>query len=159
MKYLVLICSFLISYSIVAQDYPKSIPDFEIFTINGESFTNNQVKKEIYTFFVYFNPECSHCRTAFKKLELKAKQIKETDVLIYAVSANTEEKTKSFFKEYSPNLVALKNIKILRDDDFKFADTFFVGGYPTSYLYDKNQNLVSVFDGAGEITDFLDKIK
>lgn len=159
MKYLILFVSILITNITLAQDYPETIPDFEIFALDGDAFTNEDVQTKHFSLFIYFNPECGHCKTTFKKLNLKADKIKGANVVLYPVSANTEEKTANFFKELSPNLVALENIKILRDIDFKFADTFFVGGYPTSYLYDKNHKLVKVYNGTTETVAFLKDLK
>lgn len=159
MKYIVLIFSIFIAQVTIAQDYPKVLPEFEIFKLNGDSFNKDDLKKDTYSFFIYFNPECGHCKTAFKTLNLKAEQIKNVSVTLYPVSANTEEITTKFFEELAPQIKALQNIEILRDDNFKFADAVFVGGYPTSYLYDKNNKLVKVYNGTSETILFLNDIK
>jgi len=159
MKYIILILSVLATQASVAQDYPEVIPDFEIFTLNGDVFTNENVQNETYSLFIYFNPECGHCKTTFEALNLKAEKIKEANVTLYPVSANTEEITTKFFKELIADLYALENMKVLRDDDYKFADMFFVSGYPTSYLYDKNNKLVKVYDGTSETVAFMEDLK
>lgn len=159
MKYTIFVLSLLIAQVALAQDYPEKLPDFEIFSINGDTFTNDDVQNENSSLFIYFNPECSHCKTTFEALDLRSEKIKDADVTIYPVSANTSEKTEIFFQEVAPQLYALNNIKVLRDDDFKFADLFFVGGYPTSYLYDKNKKLVKVYNGTTETVSFLDDLK
>jgi thiol-disulfide isomerase/thioredoxin len=159
MKYVILIICLCFSKAITAQDYPEVLPDFKIFKVNGDAFTTDDVQKETYSFFIYFNPECGHCETAFKTLNIKAKKIGEANVMVYPVSANTEEKTIKFFEDLAPDIKALENITILRDDDFKFADALFVGGYPTSYLYDNNNKLVKVYNGTSETVLFLNDLK
>lgn len=159
MKYLILLLSLVFTQLSVAQDYPESLPDFKVFTLDGEIFTKDDLKKDKYTLFIYFNPECGHCQTTFKTLNIKAEQIKGADVVLYPISTNTVQKTTDFFDLFSPNIKALDNIKILRDDNFKFADTFFVGGYPTSYLYDKNNKLVKVYNSSAETILFLNDLK
>jgi len=159
MKYIILVFSILITNLSQAQDYPKTLPDFEIFALNGDSFTNEDVQTKHFSLFIYFNPECGHCKTTFEALNLKVEDIKNAKVTLYPVSANTEEKTANFFKEISPDLKALQNIKVLRDIDFKFADLFFVAGYPTSYRYDKDNHLIKVYNGTTETVAFLDDLK
>lgn len=159
MKYLVLILNIFFVQASLAQDYPEILPKFEIFKLNGDTFTKEDVQNETYSMFIYFNPECGHCKTAFEALNLKAEQIKDANVVLYPVSANTEEITVKFFDELAPQIGALQNIEILRDDDFKFADALFVGGYPTSYLFDKNNKLVKVYNGTSETVMFLNDIK
>lgn len=159
MKYIIIVFSIILSQITSAQDYPETVPDFKIFTLKDDGFTNEDLQNKNYSLFVYFNPGCSHCKTTFEALELKSDEIKNADVTLYPVSANTSEKTIIFFKDLAPELFALENIKVLKDDDFKFADLFFVGGYPTSYLYDKNKKLVKVYNGTTETVSFLEDLK
>jgi thiol-disulfide isomerase/thioredoxin len=158
MKYIILFLSLIITQAGFAQDYPESLPDFKIFTLEGNTFNQNDIEKDTYTYFVYFNPTCGHCRTAFKLLNFKSEQIKKAKVKLYPVSANTEEETNKFFKQYAPNIQNLANTKILIDDDYTFADAFSVGPFPTSFLYDKNNKLVKVFEGGEDVVLFLNEL-
>lgn len=160
MKRLILIFIAVFSTSVIyAQDYPKTLPNFEIFTQNSEVFSQDDVSIERYSYFVYFNPTCGHCQTAFKTLNLHAGDLKSVEFTLYPVSTQNNKETKAFFKDYAPKLLSLDNMQILLDDNYKFADAFFVGGYPTAYLYDKQQKLVNVYNGEDEIMAFLDEIK
>lgn len=159
MKNLILLVGLTLAQFIFAQDYPKSLPDFKINTIENNSFNQGNVTSETYSYFVYFNPNCGHCKTAFKTLNLKVDKLKNKNFKLYAVSVKDSKETKKFFDNYAPKLLELNNLNILLDDDYKFADAFFVGGYPTSYLYNKNHKLVKVFNGADHIMDFLDELK
>ena len=159
MKYIIIFLSLFIAQVSSAQDYPETLPDFKVFTLEDDFFSKDDLIKDKYTLFIYFNPDCGHCQTTFKTLNIKAEQIKDADVVLYPISTSTVQKTIDFFDLYSPNIEALDNIEILRDDDFKFADAFFVGGYPTSYLYDKNNKLVKVYNGSAEVILFLNDLK
>jgi len=154
-----IVLSLLITQASIAQNYPETLPEFKIFALNGDEFNNEKLAKNTYSYFIYFNPECGHCRTAFKKLNTKAEALKNANVKLYPVSANTQEKTEQFFEKYAPKMVDLKNMIVLRDDDYKFADVLFVSGYPTSYLYDQNYKLVKVYNGADEVLGFLEELK
>ena len=158
MKPIILFLSLIITQVSFAQDYPELLPEFEIFTLEGNTFNQNDIEKDTYNYFVYFNPTCGHCKTAFKLLNLKSEQIKNAKVQLYPVSSNTEEETIEFFKQYAPNIQNLTNTKILLDDDYKFADAFFVGPFPTSFLYDKDNKLVKVFEGSDAVVLFLNEL-
>jgi len=159
MKYIFFIIGLFVAQIALSQDYPKSLPDFEIFNQSNEVFNNTDVSTDTYSYFVYFNPTCGHCQTAFKTLNLHVEDLKNDEFKIYPVSAKGDKETQAFFENYAPKLLLLENMQILLDDDYKFADAFFVGGYPTAYLYDKNQKLVKVYNGEGEIMAFLEEIK
>ena len=159
MKYFFLFVSFIAVQTSFAQNYPEKLPAFEILTLDGETFSQEDIEKNTYNFFVYFNPTCGHCVDAFTFLNLKAEQIKNAEVHVYPVSSNTEELTLKFFEKHAPKIKDLKNLHVLKDVDYKFADTFDVGAFPASYLYDQDNNLVKVFEGASEVLFFLKEIE
>ncbi|RRO20891.1 peroxiredoxin family protein [Flavobacteriaceae bacterium 14752] len=159
MKKIILLIAFISTSVIFAQDHPKSLPDFEIFNQNNDVFNQDNVTTDTYSYFVYFDPTCSHCKTAFKTLNLHVEDLKSAEFKLYPVSAQNDRETQAFFKNYAPKLLSLENMQILLDDNYKFADAFFVNGFPTAYLYDKHQKLVKVYNGEGKIMAFLDEIK
>ena len=158
MKYLLLIICLAFTQIHMAQTYPETLPEFEIFSLNGKTFDQDQVKKGSYSYFVYYNPTCGHCVNAFKLLNLKSDQIKDAEVEIYTISANTVEQTQQFFENQAPLLKDLKNIHILRDEDYRFADIFGVGPFPTAFLYDDSQNLVKVMEGTSQVVLFMNDL-
>lgn len=158
MKYYYLFLAFMTIQISFGQDYPENLPDFEVLTLEGDKFSKEQVQKDSYTYFIYFSPTCRHCQDAFKFLNLKADQIEDADVQIYPVSSNTEKETLKFFNTYASKIQHLKNIYILRDIDFKFAEKFDVASFPTSYLYDQDHNLVKVFEGSSQVLFFLNDL-
>lgn len=145
--------------AILAQDHPDSLPDFKIFDLDNEVFTQDDVSSDTYVFFIYFNPTCGHCETAFKTLNLRAEDLMSSEFILYPVSAKNSEETQAFFKSHAPKLLTLENMQILIDDNYKFADAFFVRSYPNAYLYNKRQELVNVYNGEEEIMNFLDDIE
>jgi peroxiredoxin len=158
MKYILLFISLAFTQVHIAQTYPETLPEFEIFSLNGETFNQDQVKKGGYSYFIYYNPTCGHCVKAFKLLNLKSNQIKDTAVEIYTISANTVDLTEQFFEDNAPRLRELDNVHILRDDDYHFADTFGVGPFPSAYLYDEDFKLVKVLEGTAEVVLFINDL-
>lgn len=159
MKYAFLFLALITIQLSFGQGYPQKLLDFEILTLEGDKFTKDQVQKNSYTYFIYFSPTCGHCQDAFKFLNLKADQIENAGVQVYTVSSNTEGETTKFFNTYASKIQQLDNIHILRDINFKFAEKFNVVAFPTSFLFDEDQNLVKVFEGASEVLLFLNELE
>jgi len=153
-NYIILLTLLFSIHSTIAQEEPKSpetIPQFSIVDFDGEEFTNEDMSGRTGSYIVYFNPECGHCEIAFKKLNKEVEALDLKKVTFYAVAANTKEKTDIFFKEIAPEVLKLKNLKILLDEDFVFAEAFQVGSYPTVYFYDKKGNFVSRYEGTENV--------
>ena len=142
-----------------AQEYPKNLPDFELITLEEETFTQSELEGSSYSYFIYFSPTCGHCIDAFKFLNLKASKVGEADVQLYPVSTNTKELTLNFFDEHASKIFDLENVFVLRDEDFKFAELMNVASFPTSFLYDNSGKLVKVYEGEAEILLFLNDLE
>lgn len=159
MKYLIICIGLLFGQILSAQNHPQTLPEFSIFSLDGKEFTEKNIIKDCYSYIIYFNPTCSHCQVAFENLNSIADQLRNADVILYPVSANTKDKTVEFFDEYAPEIKDLDNMVILRDDNYKLADILFVGGFPESFLYDKNNKFVKVYKGEVDIIEFLEELK
>ena len=142
-----------------AQESPKTIPSFSIIDIDGNVFTNEDMSSKTSSYIVYFNPDCGHCEQAFQKLNKEVEVLKLRKVTFYAVAANSKEKTEAFFNDIAPEVLKLKNLKILLDEDFVFADAFKVGSYPTTYFYDKKGDYVNRFEGADDVLEPIVNLK
>lgn len=156
MKYIILFFSLFFAQEQFAQ--LETLPEFNIVTLGGETFSQDDIKKDSNTFLIYFDPTCSHCKSAFKLLNLKSEQLKKANVQIYAVSGNTEQLTREFFKDIAPRLQNLDNLHRLIDLDYAFADAFQVGLFPSGYLYDEENNLIKTYEGVAETTLFLNDL-
>ncbi len=136
-----------------AEKFPEKIPQFSIFAEDGSVFTEKNLVNDKNIVFIYFNPTCGHCKTAFKTLNINHNSLGLKEVKIYPVSAGTVEETQLFFKELAPNLLNLKNIEIIYDEDYRFADAFSVGGFPQTFLYDKDKILVESYPGEKKVLE------
>ncbi|MBZ9627132.1 redoxin domain-containing protein [Psychroflexus sp. CAK57W] len=158
MKYIILIFSLFIAQEQMAQSDIETLPEFTIYTLEGESFTQDNIKKDSPSYFIYYDPSCGHCVRAFKRLNLKSEQLKKADVQIYTVSAGTKQQTLRFFEEIAPRLKTLENLHILKDRDYALADIFFVRLFPSGYLYDKENKLIKSYEGEAEAVLFLNDL-
>lgn len=149
--YFFLLAILILTTSTNAQKVLETLPTFFVKDMEGKMFTSQDMANEKNAYIVYFNPECSHCETAFKKLNENFKRLDLEDVTFYAIAANTKEKTQAFFNELAPNLLKLKNLKILLDEDFVFANAFEVGSYPTIYYYDIKTKEMQRYEGYADV--------
>ncbi|SDG47819.1 TlpA family protein disulfide reductase [Psychroflexus sediminis] len=158
MKYCFLFLALLTVQASFSQSELETLPEFNIFTLEGESFNQDDIKTGSSSYFIYYDPSCGHCVRAFKVLNLKSEQLKNADVQIYTVSAGTDYQTLTFFEEIAPRLKTLDNLHILKDRDYAFADIFFVGLFPSGYLYDEENKLVKTYEGEAEAVLFLNDL-
>lgn len=121
----------------------KTIPNFSYQTINGETFTNENLKKDIATIFIYFNTECDYCDAETQMIQKNMEKFK--DVQLIFISFEEPLQIKKFAKKHQ--LTAYDNVRFLHDNKISFAATFDVNSLPSIVLYDKNQNLIEKTKG------------
>lgn len=156
-----LLFSFLLLYSLTFnaqsnKDYTKSIVDFSILNLDGETFTQDQLTTDEYKLLMYFNPSCGSCQAAFKKINLKTEALKDLPIHFYPISIGNKKETLAFFKKYAEDFYQQVEITILRDKDFKFSDLYDVNAYPTLFLYKPNNQFVKSYMGHQKATNFID---
>lgn len=140
----------------VAQDKPSStIPAFNFYKVkSGISFNNQDITKGRKTVFILFDPGCSHCRTEASALGKNYDKIK--DINIYFVSMNDPALMASFLETFAKELVGKPNIEVLYDRNQEFIQKFHVPGqFPANYVYSKDGQLESYWDGDRNINDIV----
>jgi len=132
----------------------KTIPDFTYQNINGNVFTNEDLKKETATIFIYFNTECEYCDHEAQMIEENITKLKKIQLVF--VSFEKPEQIKKFAQKHQ--LTTYDNVYFLCDNKVTFAVTFDVNSLPCLVLYDKNQNLIEKFKGQTSIKILLKKM-
>lgn len=158
MKTLIISFLILVSSAMTGQsndDYTKGIVDFSITDMIGREFTQNQLTNDKYKLLMYFNPSCSGCKTAFKKINLIADELKDLPIHFYPISLGNREETLAFFDQYAPNFMKIADITLLREKNYEFADLYEVTAYPTLFLYKPNDEFVKSYMGYRKSTNFL----
>jgi thiol-disulfide isomerase/thioredoxin len=133
----------------------KTIPTFKYQNINGEQFSNNNLKVDTPTLFIYFNSECEYCNEETKMIQERIEQF--TPHQLVFVSFEKPEKIESFAKKY--NLQNYDNIHFVCDTKVTFATTFDVQSLPCLVLYDKNQQLIEKIKGQTKVEVLLKKLQ
>ncbi|MDE1206173.1 TlpA family protein disulfide reductase [Tenacibaculum larymnensis] len=128
----------------------KTVPNFSFTTLNGESFTQNNLQNKP-TIFVYFNSDCEYCQSETTKIQERLQDFKHTQLVF--VSYEKKEQILQFAKSYK--LDNQKNVTFLEDTKAKFATIFDVNSMPYIVVYDKNKQLLQKFKGDTKVDEIL----
>lgn len=121
----------------------KKIPQFSFTTLNGNIFTQTNLKKDTATIFIYFNSECDYCIHEAKSISKQLKLFKNTQLLF--VSTEPIAQIQAFAKQY--HLLNQPNITFLHDTDYTFSSRFNATSIPYLLIYDKNKTLLKTHKG------------
>ncbi|TCN61071.1 hypothetical protein D0809_04105 [Flavobacterium circumlabens] len=132
----------------------KTIPKFSYKDVNGGFFTNQDIKINIPTLFIYFNTECEYCNEETKMI--KENEEKFQNVQLIFVSFEKPGLIKTFATKHQ--LTSYPNIHFLYDNKVTFATIFDVNSLPCLVLYDKNQKLIEKIKGQTKIEILLKKL-
>lgn len=136
----------------VAQNI-KTIPKFEYQNINGGVFTNENLKKETPTLFIYFNSECEFCNEEAKMIKQNAAKFAAFQLVF--ISFEKLDLIKAFANKYK--LTSYDNVTFLSDTKINFATTFDVKSLPCLVLYDENQKLIEKIKGQVKAETIINK--
>lgn len=137
-------------------DYTKGVVDFSILSLDGEDFTQDQLTDDDHKLLMYFNPSCSSCKTAFKKINAKVDELHGLPVHYYPISLGNKQETLDFFEQYASAFKKQVDITLLLEKDYQFSDLYEVSAYPTLFLYKPNGDFVASYMGHQKATDFLE---
>lgn len=160
---LVLILLVFMGYKVVTKiihkrevaEHIKTIPPFSYSTINGEIFTNKDLKDNTPTLFLYFNSECEHCQSEALQIQENIAKFKKYQLVF--VSFEEKYKIIAFAKKYK--LDTYDNITFLFDKQVSFSTTFDVNSLPTMILYNMNKELIGKMKGQTKVETILKKLK
>src|SRR5512133_3904684 len=145
----ILITSFLISgmvrrlqsQKVIAEQISR-LPSFSFMTLNNEICDSKNIL-EGPVLVVHFHPECEHCQYEISEI-LKSKIPTEFKNVILISSAHPDS-IKEFLSQL--NYSEYSSVIPLIDTAYSFEEIFGRGVIPSSYIYDRNLNLVKVMHG------------
>lgn len=132
----------------------KTIPKFEYQNIKGGNFTNENLKEDTPTLFIYYNSECDFCNEETKMIKDSIEKFK--DVQLVFISFEKKEQIKAFTYKYK--LTTYDNVHFLCDSKVTFATTFDVKSMPCLVLYNKDQKLIEKIKGQVTAETILKKL-
>ncbi len=132
----------------------KTIPAFTYQNLNGESFSNKNLKTDTATLFIYFNSECEFCNEEAQMIHDHIDDFNPFQLVF--VSFEQPLKIASFAKKH--NLLNNDKINFVCDSKVTFATTFDVQSLPCLVLYDKNQQLIEKIKGQTKVPTLIKKL-
>ncbi|CAM2802057.1 MAG: redoxin domain-containing protein [Paludibacter sp.] len=133
----------------------KTIPAFIYQNLNGESFSNKNLKTDTPTLFIYFNSECEYCNEEAHMIEESVDKFRPYQLVF--VSFEKPELIKTFAQKH--NLLNYGNIHFVCDSKVTFATTFDVQSLPCLVIYDKHQQLIEKLKGQTKVETILKKLQ
>lgn len=130
----------LASLTAVAQQPVQQVPQFMFYKQGGQPFTKQNMLPNKKAFFVFFDSDCEHCQHAMHEINSEFKRFDKTE--IYLVTLDGPEKINRFMSVYGSNLVAKRNVMILRDLRNEFIKDFNPRQYPSMLLFSVKGNLL-----------------
>lgn len=144
----------LICQNILAQKPAEAIPDFKFFKLNNTSFTNKEMQRNTFSFFVFFDPGCDHCKQAIQALNQQYKKCKRAAIYLIVAIEDVSNMV-PFLNEYGPNLLNKSNVVLLKDTQNEFIKKFKPRKYPSIFLYSKQQKLLLYSDDENSINTMI----
>ena len=137
----------------------KSIPEFSFVKMQSEGiFSSKDIKKGKQTLIVLYSPTCIHCQLTLNHFSNNYEEhLKNTQIIL--VSEYEAKDAIPFLKEHASNFVNNKNVELLYDSNYEFGPIFQPTSIPTFYLFDKDQNLVTIKKGSVEANQIFKYLK
>ncbi|MFJ1323280.1 peroxiredoxin family protein [Capnocytophaga canis] len=119
------------------------LPAFSFTDLEGNTFTNSNLKKNLATIFVYFNSECDYC--LHEAQSIRENLLQFDGVQFVFVSIEPIENIKKFAQEQQ--LLDVENVIFLQDKVHNFAKDFDANNIPYSLIYNKQGTLLARHKG------------
>ena len=120
----------------------KRLPEFTIYNASDSSaFSNTNLKKNVNTVFIIFNPDCEFCQHETRDLLNNIGRFKNTQIIM--ISFMSYESIKKFYNEYK--IASYPIITMGRDDKYFSLKFFKIKIIPSTIVYDKNGNFKKIF--------------
>lgn len=113
----------------------RAIPTFTIINAADSSdFSNKDLKKNLNTLFIIFNPDCEFCQHETIDLLKNIERFKNTQIIM--VTYMSHEMMKHFYTQYK--IADYPEITMGRDDKYFFLKFFRIRIMPSNFIYDKD---------------------
>ncbi len=124
-------------------DSLKVMPPFQYYTIDGNAFTQADLKKKKQTVFIFIKMGCPYCA---EEIEIIKKNINDfSHTQFYLISRADSSELKKFYSDYA--LIMYPQINILWDKDRRYYKYTIARVTPSIHIYDKKKRLLIFSEG------------
>ena len=157
---LIIVCIFFISIAFLYKTIQiakqreimrQSFPVFSLSDLHGSLFTQDSLKRNMPTLFLYFDPECGTCHSEFKQIKLNQHAFDNNQLIFF--STQPADTIIHFLNSiaFEPSL----NMIFLIDDQADLMKTMEIKGPPTSFIYNRDGELIKRFDGPVKVETLI----
>jgi peroxiredoxin len=133
----------------------QKIPPFIITNaLDSSLFSNKNLKKNVSTIFIVFNPDCEFCQHETIDLLKNITRFKNTQIVM--VSYMSYDMLKQFYKRYQ--IANYPIITMGRDENFFLLKFFKIRILPSTFVYDKNGNFKKAFKQRVDMDPLLEEL-
>lgn len=131
----------------------REIPEFRLQRVFKDGyFTNDSLfKNNNSVLIIYFNTECKYCNYQIRYINEQLVKFKDFQVLL--ISIEEPDILKQYFT--TSDLINRDFIYILFDKEMQFERVFGKCPFPTSFIYNRNKELVKIFKGEVKVEALL----
>ena len=122
----------------------QTIPVFRFARHDGRMVTNADLPARKLVLFVFFDPDCDHCKRALSHMDGEVGDY--SGAFLYFVSMESQEKIDRFVATYAPHLAVQRNVLFLRDAGGGYMLGFHPIRFPSLFLYSPEHKLLDYED-------------
>ena len=121
----------------------KTLPEFKLSKIFDSYVNSSDIKTNNSFLIIYFHPDCDYCHYEVEQIILNMDKFSMHQIIMIATA------TRKSIEEFTLNhyLTEFDNISVLIDTLDQFYEAFGPNSLPTSFIYNKDKNLVKRFEG------------
>lgn len=121
----------------------QTLPSFTATDLDGNLFSNSDLKNNRPIVLTYFNSGCDFCQQEAKNIRENIRLL--NDVLLLLVSSEPPDAISNFAQQN--DLIQCDNVVFLHDVNSKVASLFGVSTIPTTLIYNKDLQLMKIHKG------------
>jgi thioredoxin-related protein len=128
------------------------IPPFKLLEVDSLHFvTKDDIKKNHQVLFIFFSPECEHCKHQMRDILSDISQFK--DIQIVMATFQPFEEMKQFYSYF--RIGDHSNILMGRDEKYMLPPYYRMQSLPFLALYDKKGQFITRFEGNQKVDTIL----
>lgn len=136
------------------QELPSVLPDFTVYDLNDNAFTQADVAKEGRLVVVFFDPGCGYCQKETVAIGKNYERFQ--NATLYFVAMQDKPLIEAFIQQYGQALQDKQNVHFLRDANYEFIDKFNPREFPSTYVFSAgNQRLIRYLSGDTPISTLI----
>jgi thioredoxin-related protein len=128
------------------------IPPFRLLQVDSVHFvTRDNIKKNHKVLFMFFSPDCEHCKHQMRDILADFSQFKDIEIVMATFQPFDE--MKSFYNYF--RIADHSNIMMGRDEKYLLPPYYRMQSLPFLALYDKKGQLITHFEGNQKVDTLM----